>query len=404
MYKKVVNLKLIFLSIFLISLLLRLNGLNHPKDYMFDEVYHAFTAKEYLKGSREAWEWWTSPPKGVAFEWTHPPLAKEIMTFSMLINQSTDSWAWRLPGAALGIISIFLVYKLGVVLFGNKYPALLSAFIFSFDGLSFVQSRIGMNDIYLIAFILLCLLFFFKEQYIYSALAFGLALSSKWAAIYLLPVILLLLISKGRFLKISYFLILPLLIYLFTYLPFFILGHDFNQFIQLQQQMFWYHTGLKATHGYASPWWTWPLNLYPVWYYVEYSKDTIANIFAIGNPVIFWSGITAILLTFLEGVKKRSENLLIIIILFLVFWLPWAFSPRIMFLYHFTPSVPFLSLCLGYQLHQGMESKGGKRLTILLLLLIVLGFIAIYPFISAVPLPKSLVNLFFSINLSKNPF
>ena len=50
------------------------------------------------------------------------------------------------------------------------------------------------------------------------------------------------------------------------------------------------------------------------------------------------------LLTAWETVKLRPKKLGLIVLCFLAFWLPWAFSPRIMFLYHFSPSIPFLSL------------------------------------------------------------
>ena len=129
----------------------------------------------------------------------------------------------------------------------------------------------------------------------------------------------------------------------------------------------------------------------------------VANIFASGNPAVFWIGTASIILTVWEFVKKRSKNLLIIVLGFLVFWLPWAISPRIMFLYHFSPSVPFLCLSLGYQLNVLINE--GKRKTVLVIIgLIILTFILIFPFLTGIPLPKNLVNLFFLTNLSKNPF
>src|SRR5260221_7420806 len=88
----------------------RIFNIWYPTGYVFDEVYHAFTAKEYLLNHKEGWEWWNSPPAGVAYEWTHPPLAKEIMALSMGVVHSTDAWAYRLPGALLGVLSVYLVY------------------------------------------------------------------------------------------------------------------------------------------------------------------------------------------------------------------------------------------------------------------------------------------------------
>lgn len=401
--RKLLTNNAILIAIIVLTGFLRLYRLDYPPKYMFDEVYHAFTAKEYLKGSHTAWEWWSVPPSGVAYEWTHPPLAKEIMTASMYILHSTDSWTWRLPGALLGILSVYLVYLLATHLF-NKQVGVISAFIFSFDGLNFVQSRIGMNDIYFVTFMLMSLCFFLNKKFFLSALFVSLSISSKWSGIYILLIYLPLLLAWRHFSKIIYFILLIPLIYFLTYTPFFITGHSLEQFIELQRQMWLYHTNLKAAHPYSSQWWSWPLNLYPVWYFVDYQGKNIATIFAFGNSIIFWAGSAAVLLTVWEAVKKQSLNLFLIGLGFLVFWLPWAFSPRIMFLYHFSPSVPFLSIALGYQLYQISKDKQFFPLIVCVLFAIFLLFLLIFPFLTGIPVPKSLINLYFLTNLSQNPF
>jgi Gpi18-like mannosyltransferase/sugar lactone lactonase YvrE len=53
-----------------VALLMRLPGLAHPPGMYFDEVYHARTGAEYI-GHKEV------------FEWTHPPLAKLLISYSM---------------------------------------------------------------------------------------------------------------------------------------------------------------------------------------------------------------------------------------------------------------------------------------------------------------------------------
>src|SRR3990167_6239125 len=119
MLKKLTRPNKILIAILLFALLTRFYNLNYPNQYVFDEVYHAFTAKEFSTGHKEAWEWWTTPPPGVAYEWTHPPLAKEIMAVSMFFLRTQDAWAYRLPGALLGVLSVYLVYLLGLKLFSN---------------------------------------------------------------------------------------------------------------------------------------------------------------------------------------------------------------------------------------------------------------------------------------------
>lgn len=413
------NLKLsakkILLVILLSTAFFRLLHIDYPKGYVFDEVYHSFTAREFLAGHKEAWEYWTTPPEGVAYEWTHPPLAKEIMALSMFVFRTTDAWAYRVPGVLMGVFSVYLLYLIGKELFKRESTALIAALIFSMDGLNFVQSRSGMNDIYFVTFMLSSLLFFLRKRFIISALLLGLSLASKWTALYALGFYLLLFLiqlfraknGKDRALVLNfafYPLILPI-IYMASYIPFFWLGHSLTQFIELQQQMWWYHTGLKATHDYASAWWSWPLNLYPVWYFVDYHENNIiSNIFASGNPVVFWLGCGALLTSLWEFWKRKSLALLIVLTGYFSFWLPWAVSPRIMFLYHFSPSVPFLCLALAYQLDQMRDEKNYKLTLALIIGMIILSFLLLYPILTGLPIPKDLMLNFFRTNLTKNPF
>ena len=426
----------ILIAILVLSAFFHFYRLDYPNAYVFDEVYHGFTAKQYLIGNKEAWEWWTTPPPGVAFEWTHPPLAKEFMTASMFIVRSTDAWGWRLPGAILGLISVFLIYKIGERLFG-KNAGLVSAFLFSFDGLNFVQSRTGMNDIYVVTFALASVLFLLNKRFFISAIFLGLAFASKWSAFYLLGLngLLILYFLFTRKIKFSdvrkaviYMILLAPVIYLISYLPFFTLGHTVDQFIELQKQMWWYHSHLVATHDYSSPAWSWPLNLYPVWYFVEYHKNgLVSNIFASGNPVLFWMGIGAVIITIYDFILtyksgpgsshridvsgKNSQiaftdrdRYFVILLGFFAFWLPWIFSPRIMFLYHYSPSVPFLCLSLGYQVDLMIRHKKSRLIGLSILALVFIGFLLVYPMLTGIPLPKDVFIKFFDFSLTKNPF
>ncbi|QQG43612.1 MAG: phospholipid carrier-dependent glycosyltransferase [Candidatus Daviesbacteria bacterium] len=389
--------------ILIFTAITRLYHLSYPNSYVFDEVYHAFTAKEYLQGNKDAWNPYATPPKDVAYEWLHPPIAKEIMTVSMFIFRSDQAFYWRLPGAILGVLSVLLVYLLGKEIFKNSSIAVLAGFLFSVDGLNFVQSRTGMNDIYLVTFSLASVLFFAKKKFLWSAIFLGLAFSSKWPGIFLLPVFSFFLIKQKLIPKIPLFIFLSITIYLLSYAPYFLIGYRLSDFANLHQQIWWYQTNLKATHSYSSPWWSWPLNLYPVWYFVDYPGRQIATIFASGNSILFWSGLLAVLISTYQFIKGKFKFALILFTYF-IFWLPWAISPRIMFLYHYSPAVPFLSLILSYQLYQMWQKKSLRFLSFFLIIIILSNFILLYPFLTGIPLNKDLVNLFFRTNLAPNPF
>lgn len=419
------NSKKLLILILLFTFFSRVARIGYPNTYVFDEVYHAFTAKEYLKGSIKAWGWWNTPPPGVAYEWTHPPLAKEVMTASMFILNSTDAWAYRIPGVLFGTLSVYLLYLLGKTLFKSNSAGLISALIFSLDGLNFVQSRTGMNDIYFVTFSLLCLVLYFRNKFFFSSVALGLALASKWTTFYLFGIIFVLLLWNRKIKKIPLFLVIPVIVYLLSYVPFFTTGHNFNQFLNLddffctnnctwglQHQMWYYHTHLKAHHDYSSPWWSWPLNLYPVWYFVQYyTGPYLSNIFASGNPVVFWLGFISLILAIKDILINKTKTfilakrgLLIAVLGYLFFWLPWAISPRIMFLYHYSPSVPFMCLSLGYYLNKLWIKKSTRNWAIVLFIYLFLGFALLYPVLTGVVISKDVLLWFFRTNLTKNPF
>lgn len=397
------NTKLILILILAVSLLLRIWRIDYPITFIFDEVYYAFTAQEYLKGNKDAWIFSSKPPEGRSYAWVNPPLPQESMALSMFLFNNQASWTWRLPGVILGILSIYLVFLIGKTLTSERI-GLVAAFLFSLDGLNFVQSRTAMLDIYLVTFVLASFYATLRHKFLWAAIFFGLAFSSKWTAVYLLGLIILYLIKNRQFSKIALFALVPPIIYLLVYSPFFLSGYNLNDFRELLKQQVWYHTHLKATHDYASSWHFWPFNFFPVWYFVDYHQSSISNIFASGNPLLFWSGALGIVVTLADFIKKKSTDLFYILLGFLIFWLPWSLSPRIMFLYYFAPAVPFMSLALATQLDKLWPKESTKNIGIIILVLIVVNFLLIYPVLTGLPLPRGALELFFRITLAKNPF
>jgi len=378
-----------FLNILLAGVLVfafgtRIFELGSPKSEYFDEVYHAFTARQILHGNKMAWEWWNTPPEGFAHEWTHPPLAKLGMVLGMKVF-GENSFGWRVPGALLGVGSVFLVYLISRKLFKDDLVGILGAAVFSLDGLPIVMSRIGMNDTYMLFFMLLSLYFFIKEKDFLSSVGFGLALASKWSAIWIIPIFIILWLrrkAKFKFSTFACFLIIPFIVYLSSYIPMFTTGHSVDIWWGMQKQMWWYHTGLKATHPYTSFWWSWPLLIRPIYLYTSNEANgMVSRIYATGNPFVFWFGLLSVLCSFMYSFVERNKNLVICLFGYLVFFVPWAASPRIMFLYHYLPSLPFLAIATGYVLRRF------PKLITYYLLLISLVFIYFYPHWAGLKIP-----------------
>jgi len=371
------SLSLALLSLIIIfSFATRLIYISKPQEEYFDEVYHAFTAKVMLHGDPRAWEWWNPHPEGFAYEWTHPPIAKEGMWLSMIVF-GERAVGWRFPGVILGTGSVLLIYLITKKLFKDEALSLIASFLFALDGLPLVMSRIGMNDSYLLFFILLTVYLSLVNKYFLSAVALGLALSSKWSAVWVIPIIVLIHFTFKRKLKLNYlwYFVIPLLVYLASYIPMFMVGdHSFQTFIDVQKQMWWYHTGLDATHPFTSQWYTWPFLIRPIWLYTSGVVDgMVSNIYAMGNPIIFWGGIVSVIVGFYYALVERNKKLALVVFSYFIFFIPWAVSPRIMFLYHYLPSVSFIVMILAYVLKRNM------KILIPFLIISVISFMYFYP-------------------------
>jgi dolichyl-phosphate-mannose-protein mannosyltransferase len=497
MIKKYKNLLLILILAF--TFFTRTWRLDNPDKYVFDEVYHAVTAKLIAQDDHRAYEWWSPAPEpDTAVDWLHPPLAKYTQAF--FINYfGENSFGWRFSSVIFGVMVVGAVYVLSKTLFKDKpyqeNVSLLAAFLTSLDGLILTQSRIAMNDIHVTFFILLTLIFYLRHRQnlqspplsankfktwilkwrylILSGLSAGLAVGTKWSGIFVLGFIGLWegvslifntfknqnknkLLWKDFITKnliiFSSLIIVPIIVYILSYSHMFIQGKslicnqqksvtnfcyfekiDFknwhwegyiSHFQMLHRQIWHYQTNLEATHTYQSRPWQWFLNLKPVWFHVKYLSESnqIANIYAFGNPALFWIGDIAIIITLLallnggiywlihkfKSQPLKLKNNLYVSLVFLmgayfITWLPWQLSPRIMFFYHYTPAVPLLSINLAFWLVKLTHNKTlskikysklnlGQLITGLIILMIIIAFLIWYPHWTALPVSKDFAN------------
>ena len=120
-----------------------------------------------------------------------------------------------------------------------------------------------------------------------------------------------------------------------------------------QYSMFEYHDHLTATHPYSSKWWEWPIDRDPVaYYYQDHRADQrdpkgccIYEITSLPNPLNMWFGLLCVpFVGFLAWYSKRKGYALIVLT-YLMQWLPWMESPRIAFAYHFYVDIPLICLC-----------------------------------------------------------
>ena len=152
----------------------------------------------------------------------------------------------------------------------------------------------------------------------------------------------------------------PLVVYVASYLPWamienhqlwtgFPAGHTGETLIERTGQMYGYHNGLTAPHPASSPWWAWPLDLKPVWFYQDgFAGATSAAVYDAGNLVIWWLGIPAMAFVSIMAFRRRSPALALIAIGFAAQWISWSRIERAAFQYHYYTALPFVILALAY--------------------------------------------------------
>ena len=408
---------LIFITLITVfSLFLRLFRVTDPPRYYFDEVYHAVSAKAYADNNREAYNPFSPAPKeGTAYDWLHPPLAKLIQAGSIKVFGDVPL-GWRLPSVLFGTTIIPLTFFLSYLLFG-PIVAVFSATVIAFENLNFVMARITMNDVFLVFFMLCAFIFAvlymrkksFKKLFL-TSIFLGFALATKWPGIYAIATVFgFLLINdlRKRIInpKLIILLVVPPLMYLASYSQYFLLGYNFSDFIELHRQIWWYQNRHDLEHTYGTTalfcvphgtkaektWCPWILDARGVYFSYEQNGEKAGYIYALGNPLIFWAGIIAVSFVLGKFLEEKRKEYALILLGYFVFWVPWIFSPRLMFLYHYLPSLPFLAISLGVSLSAIYKTKF-KYVSLAILLIFIAVFFYFYPISSGWPIKPASID------------
>ncbi|MCD8545946.1 phospholipid carrier-dependent glycosyltransferase [Candidatus Woesebacteria bacterium] len=440
----------VFVSIVAFALVTRMWRISTPSTYYFDEVYHAVTSKLVARNDARAYEWWNpAPEKDTAVDWLHPPFAKLTQSLSMLVF-GENSFGWRFSSVVFGTATVGVLYFVARELGFDETTSLASTGLLALSGLALSMSRIAMNDIHVTFFILLSVGLYWRWRKsptlllsVLVGLSTGLAFASKWSGIFLLG--LFAFDTAARFksdflqnrtlpsrvfvqLWASLLLLIPT-VYFLSYGQMFLQGKDLTHWWELHQQIWWYQTNLEATHPYQSTPLQWVLNLRPVYAFTDSTSTVLADIYLQENPTLAWFGVVAVIWTLADvgmyalstmkvvwksamtqqkkwqtRLKKLwlqssdTYRLLFVVAAYAVFWLPWVISPRIMFFYHYLPSIPFLCLLLAYQLQFLRQKFYGNGIAIGIIGIIALNFVLFYPHWTGLPVDRELWSwLYFAL-------
>ena len=428
------------------------NGvLSPPNGQVFDEVYFPVDAYNDVKGMQ------LCKPTTVGCQYNYfdpePPLAKLVIaagewgygwyraTFEGAkgdyIDLGFNTFGWRIAACLFGTLCIPMMYLFARRLWSNRLFPVAAATLACFDGMFFIQSRIGMIDIIPIFFIL-CAYFLFlvhiqsrtPRSSLLSLAALGtmlgIGVASKWIVLAAFASIVFLMVAgmikrKVRptgdgpvipggahwlsylVVAIAALMVIPAAIYVASWYPFFARGqfHNMADLIDYQKASYIYHATLKATHPFGSPWWSWPILSRPVLYYAEYTglgtdvfsgQPLIARMADLGNPWIWWTSLPCLLWLPYFIIRHRSFPAALILLGFITQYLPWSLISRVISMYHMFGGLIFMVLAEAFvitYLASKVRRPGRELIVAAYLAMAVLFFGYFYPVWTGLPISQA---------------
>ena len=397
-----------FMYLFVISAALRLIWLDKPPGLLiFDESYYVNVARIILRLPQQPNVFPNAIPGIDSVNQEHPLLAKLLIALSMSII-GDNGWGWRIPSVVFGLLSIFVLYLLLKKTAKSPLIALMGTFLFSFDTLVFVHSRIATLDIFVLGFMLLGFYWYFSNRMNLSALGMALATLCKISGLYGILTLGAFhlgreLLSRGR--KVDWQSLLSVfekyaIVYLVSFIvlmavldflwagyknPFEHLSHIYSYTFALRAP-----DVRKATDIWSYPW-EWLVDQVKIHYAtvnVSVFADhdvarTYASVDFIGamNPTIVFLTIPAMAYNVYRYHETRSEFSLFMLAWFAMTYLPYfpaaIFGHRIMYIFYFLNTVPAVAASVAGMI---VDQTPPRIIVVFYVAAVIIGFYMMFPF------------------------
>ena len=346
---------------------------------MFDEVYHARTAYEFIHGLS-------------IYENTHPPLGKIIIGLGIRAF-GMNPWGWRFMCVIMGTAMIPVIYLLAFAMSASTGTACFTTVLLATEFMHFTLSRIATIDIIVACFVLLMFFFMycfsrccgsfrnFNRQVLFLLLcgiSTGLAAATKWTGLYATLGIAVLffvgLFSKVKNIRqekkylsvlfaccLACFILIPGCIYLLSYIPFTKVYTDkglLASAVSNAQLMFTYHSDTVFEHPYSSEWYSWLADIRPLMdSYTTVDAEHLRTIVTFGNPLIWWGGLVALFHQVYLWYYRKCRNARYLVIAYCSVLFPWYFIHRTVFIYQYFLASNILVVMIGNSLHHIKRKK-----------------------------------------------
>lgn len=377
-----------------------------PSEIYFDEVHYVPAARKLLALQ------FANPE--------HPLLGKELIALSMRLFGDSPI-AWRAPSALLGTFGLYAFARLMWFASYSRFATIAGQFLLATGFGWFVQSRIAMLDMPMMALAMAALWQCAAAvrhpaqggwRLAVAGLCLGLSLAAKWsvAPLAMLPG-LVFLIGKLRDCG-SRFLIekaggpvpgvvlwqaaiwlglAPLAVYWATFAPaFFYADRPVSPWgvIEQHRYMLQLQDSVRKLHPYRTVWYQWVSNWRGLWYLYRDIDGAWRGVLNIGNPFTVLAGLPALLWCLGSGLWQRHWGKLGMVAAYAALLTLWMVTSKpIQFYYHYLLPSAFLCGALALALDDLWQSRRVWRWLAPAALLAAAGmFIHFYPILSAAPL------------------
>lgn len=345
--------------LFTLSLVIRFWGVADEKYLTKDDGLFVSAAVSYMEhGNTEN------------ITWAHPPF-NHILNYATMKMLGNNPYGWRLKNILLGSISSVLLLLVAFQIFHSYESSFLAGLLLSIDPLHIAYSRSTHSEIPVLCFFLL---FFYliliylndkKDYLFYAGLCLGLAMASKsYYAIASMITIGFTITrsfkeSDNRYTEIinisSKLILLPSVVYLLTYVPWFARGYDFMEFLQMKMDSlvelqsyspsFFANYSVLRDGGMPWEWFVKPLG-----YGWQFYDDGVFGGFSLflNNPPIWMLTLPALFYTLYKTVKTRDVGFFLIISIFMSTYLLLLILKRPIFNYSALTIVPFAYLFISF--------------------------------------------------------
>lgn len=426
---------------------LRFTRLDTPHSLVFDETYYVKDAYSYLvSGYERSWpdkanDAFNAGNPNVLLDTpeyvVHPPVGKWMIAFGMWLFGPDNPFGWRFGAALTGTVSIFLLALIAQKLFRSHFLGAVAGLLLAVDGHHLVMSRTSLLDIFLMFWLLAAFGALLMDRddgrrrlarrlsmlaasrpdgrlspgqlfsgprlgvrwwRIVAGVCMGLAVGTKWSALFFLAVFGLLTVlwdvSARRIAGITgwpsaavikdgvpaFLSIVPVaaLVYLSTWTGWFLSKDAYyrtwadtnpsdvwgwvpgplRSLAHYHLEAYKFHQGLTSDHPYAASAWTWLVMGRPTsFFYVSPKQgtpgcsvaDCTSAILSVGNPIIWWSAAASLAVLLFWWIGRRDWRAGAILSGIAAGYLPWFLYPeRTTFFFYAVSFEPFLVLALVY--------------------------------------------------------